>query len=54
MNEEDKKSLIAHILEQNQGEPPALSDAFEDALFAERIKDYLTNYFRDQDPAKYI
>lgn len=55
MKEEEKRSLIAHIIEESQAGPPITpSDDFENALFAERIRDYLIDQFGDQDPAKYI
>lgn len=54
MNERDKAALIAHVLEEGSKEPPPPTSEFEDALFEERIRDYLIEYFGDQDPAKYL
>lgn len=54
MNESEKRSLIAHIKEQGIGEPPTPESEFENSLFAERIRDYLSDLFGDEDPAKYI
>lgn len=53
MNERDKAALIAHVREEGRKEPP-LTSAFEETLFEERIRDYLIEYFGDQDPAKYL
>lgn len=54
MNENEKRSLVAHIREQGREEPLAPGSEFENALFAERIRDYLSDLFGDEDPAKYI
>lgn len=42
MNEQDKKKLIAHIIEQSRGqEIPSKVDEFENLLFEARVRQFL-------------
>ena len=42
MNEETRKSLVAHIIEQSRGqELPTKADDLENLLFEERVRNFL-------------